>query len=269
MQNYYLEVLGLSHGATKKDIKAAYRRLSKLYHPDVNSDPQAKEQFIRITEAYKFLSQVGPQPSGQARSYDYDPFKESYRRQRAKARYWARQRAKEATKQHFQAVRRFNEMFTYPLIAVVVINLILGLDFLLPTKSSSARVIEVTPEYQNKRIAPGVNIRLHNHDRIHFEHHSLRVKYSRKFYSLADQNVTLKRTALIGIVREIRTRLVDTSFIYRHPFVLYDFFCFLIPLMLTMALVYQYARLSLELRMSLAVLIFMTFIIEISSIWFA
>ncbi len=52
-------ILGLRHGASFGDIKAAYRRLVRQYHPDMNpNDVQAKERFIALTEAYKVLELV-------------------------------------------------------------------------------------------------------------------------------------------------------------------------------------------------------------------
>lgn len=52
----YYEVLGLSKGATDDEIKKAYRKLSKKYHPDINKEPDAEEKFKEISEAYEVLS---------------------------------------------------------------------------------------------------------------------------------------------------------------------------------------------------------------------
>jgi molecular chaperone DnaJ len=50
-------ILGLTPGATPAEIKRAYRRLSRLYHPGVNpGDRQAEAVFERVTEAYETLS---------------------------------------------------------------------------------------------------------------------------------------------------------------------------------------------------------------------
>ena len=48
----YYEVLGLSKGASSDEIKKAYRKLAKKYHPDVNKAKDAEEKFKEINEAY-------------------------------------------------------------------------------------------------------------------------------------------------------------------------------------------------------------------------
>ena len=50
------EVLGVSKDASDADIKRAYRRLSKQYHPDINKEAGAEEKFKEIAEAYEILS---------------------------------------------------------------------------------------------------------------------------------------------------------------------------------------------------------------------
>ena len=52
----YYEVLGLSKGASDQEIKSAFRKLAKAYHPDVNKSPDAESKFKEIQEAYAVLS---------------------------------------------------------------------------------------------------------------------------------------------------------------------------------------------------------------------
>lgn len=51
----YYDVLGVPRGASDEEIKKAYRRLARKYHPDVNKDPGAEERFKVINEAYSVL----------------------------------------------------------------------------------------------------------------------------------------------------------------------------------------------------------------------
>ncbi|KAB0242773.1 molecular chaperone DnaJ [Microcystis aeruginosa EAWAG127a] len=57
MPTDYYEILGVSRDAGKEDIKRAYRRLARKYHPDVNKEPGAEEYFKEINRAYEILSE--------------------------------------------------------------------------------------------------------------------------------------------------------------------------------------------------------------------
>jgi len=52
----YYETLGISRDADKNEIKKAYRRLARQYHPDVNKDVGAEDRFKEINEAYEVLA---------------------------------------------------------------------------------------------------------------------------------------------------------------------------------------------------------------------
>ena len=52
----YYEVLGVPKDADEKQIKSAFRRLAKQYHPDLNKSPDAPEKFKEVQEAYEVLS---------------------------------------------------------------------------------------------------------------------------------------------------------------------------------------------------------------------
>lgn len=56
MPRDYYDVLGVQRGADKDEIKRAFRKLARQYHPDVNKEPDAEVRFKEINEAYEVLS---------------------------------------------------------------------------------------------------------------------------------------------------------------------------------------------------------------------
>jgi molecular chaperone DnaJ len=70
MARDYYEILGVARDADKEELKRAYRRLARKYHPDVNKEAGAEERFKEINRAYEVLSE----PETRAR---YDRFGEA------------------------------------------------------------------------------------------------------------------------------------------------------------------------------------------------
>ncbi|MEA1920773.1 MAG: DnaJ C-terminal domain-containing protein [Campylobacterota bacterium] len=56
MSNSLYETLEVSKGASEAEIKKAYRKLARQYHPDVNKDPKAEDKFKEVNAAYEVLS---------------------------------------------------------------------------------------------------------------------------------------------------------------------------------------------------------------------
>ena len=52
----FYDILGIGRNASDDEIKAAFRKLARQYHPDVNKEPEAEENFKEINEAYGVLS---------------------------------------------------------------------------------------------------------------------------------------------------------------------------------------------------------------------
>ncbi|XP_045522317.1 dnaJ homolog subfamily C member 30, mitochondrial [Pieris brassicae] len=54
----HYDALGITPNATQRDIKSAYYKLSKLYHPDLSTDEESAKKFRAITEAYEVLGNI-------------------------------------------------------------------------------------------------------------------------------------------------------------------------------------------------------------------
>ena len=63
------EVLGVDRRASAAEIKKAYKKLAREFHPDKNQDPQAENRFIEVSEAYEILSDAEKK-----RNYDQHGF---------------------------------------------------------------------------------------------------------------------------------------------------------------------------------------------------
>ena len=72
----YYQLLGVSEDSDSKDIKTAYRKLARKYHPDMNPDPGAEDKFKEVAEAYEVLKDAG-------RRAEYDELRQHGNRQGA------------------------------------------------------------------------------------------------------------------------------------------------------------------------------------------
>src|SRR4051794_7435518 len=84
----YYDILGVSRDASEEEIRRAYRKLARQYHPDVNKEPGAEDRFKEVSEAYEVLrdpekreqyDRLGPnwragQDVSGAAGFDFDEF---------------------------------------------------------------------------------------------------------------------------------------------------------------------------------------------------
>ncbi|HVW16288.1 MAG TPA: J domain-containing protein [Mucilaginibacter sp.] len=83
----YYKILGLDKNATEKDIKGAYRKLARQYHPDLNpNDPEANKKFQQINEANEVLSDPEKRKK-------YDKYGENWQHGEEYEKYAQQQRA--------------------------------------------------------------------------------------------------------------------------------------------------------------------------------
>src|SRR5580658_485480 len=68
----YYKILGVERAATADQVKTAYRRLARKYHPDVSKEKNAEEKFKEVQEAYEVLKDTEKRAS-------YDQLGRNYR----------------------------------------------------------------------------------------------------------------------------------------------------------------------------------------------
>lgn len=99
--NRYFQILGISPRASLAEIKKAYRKKARQYHPDVSKEPDAEEKFIEVNEAYEYLLK---RKSGKVYSERQRTYRKP-RQPRKTQREWKeeeRQRARERARRHAQ-----------------------------------------------------------------------------------------------------------------------------------------------------------------------
>ncbi len=150
MKNYN-EILGINASASVNDIKAAYRRKVKEYHPDVSPLENASQLFIEATEAYEFLirsksvqTRVAPDISVHNPNEQWHHYARSQSNERA--RHFSRMRYEEFIKtKYYKATQTANEIYVYVSLGVsvfIIVSAIYGfMSDWYDSKSTVARYI--------------------------------------------------------------------------------------------------------------------------------
>ena len=90
MYKDYYSILGISETASLHEIKQAYRKQAKAWHPDVCRHPDARDRFIEINEAYEYLTSntvIRPHKTSQTNNeYRQRKYNEWQQREREQAR---------------------------------------------------------------------------------------------------------------------------------------------------------------------------------------
>lgn len=256
MRNIYLETLGLSPGSTKKDIKGAYRSLSKKYHPDVSKDKNAQAKFIEITEAYKFLTSVGPTPITHHRpapDYDFDPQEKAYEDWRRKAHAYAEKRTKEAIKRQKQWIKIILRGFEFVSVLVIIFNMALAVDAMLPTVKSEENVIALNPK-DNPGPAYLNVLQLEKH-RLYFGDEVRGLQFVK--------TATVHASQILDIPVRVNLRTDIDSLEILHEYSLLGIFGVLTKIILGGFILYKFVLKSLDAQLTLAIALPFVYIFQL------
>ncbi len=195
--NHY-EILEISATATPGQIKSAYRKLVKQYHPDINPDPIAASKMILINEAYEILSDPTTRNL-------YDLFlqgvpvktviNETTPEQKYRAEYIRNRIRKQRVRmeQQFRYKQRFYRYFRYANMVFFVVALILTFDYYYSFSAhtyAANQVIET--RYGTKIIFKnGVGI---STDR----------SFYRDYQSSSAKDVTIRYTSVLDLPQKVK-----------------------------------------------------------------
>ena len=179
----YHSILGVSNNASLSEIKKAYRFLARKFHPDLNSDADAHEQFIRIAQAYEILS-------GELKSPHRAPNKSYSTEDIANS---ARERAKQYAKMRYEDFKKQSEAYeSTPMhkilwpkwvnFIILAIAMLFVIDDLLPLKN-----------------VEGVISNGSNHS-FYIGNHRFHAANEHRNSMLAGKNVSAKTTPILGFV---------------------------------------------------------------------
>ncbi|MCG8582747.1 MAG: DnaJ domain-containing protein [Bacteroidales bacterium] len=130
--NDYYQILNVPAGASLEQIKKAYRKKAKLYHPDINKAADAHEQFILINEAYEYLLRFKDlkqrQRAGASAKVDLETF---WRKWKEEERRKARERARAHAQMKYEAYIQSDIYKTSEVVSVILDALTTGVIFLL------------------------------------------------------------------------------------------------------------------------------------------
>ncbi|MFP4088706.1 MAG: DnaJ domain-containing protein [Cyclobacteriaceae bacterium] len=265
--NQYLEILELQAGVTEADIKKAYRRLAKKYHPDISKDPEAERKFIAITEAYNFLMEVGSRPHQEEIRYDYNPMAREYDERRRKAREYAREKQRRVMEQRYATLAMVYHYCNYFVGFVLALNLLLILDYFLPEQKTREQVMGITYSYETNK--PYSQNLIYRHGIIHFEQHDILVDSRLLDNQLLNQwtgispEAEISSTLLLDIVSSAHIRYEGHSLRVQPVYSIYQFFFFLIPAILIFSVLYfQWSKTS-DNKIGLVLLLLVFFIIQL------
>jgi hypothetical protein len=250
MSNRYLVTLELQAGASKEEVKKAYRRLSKIYHPDISRDEKAKEKFIEINEAYEFLTKVGPTPNFETISYDYNPEVDEYEERRRMARARARKRAEEEAKLQEELTKKILSIFNYVTLVILIFNLLLSLDYLLPRKIHPQKIIKKT---KTNEMIGFLRSNIYSHDEVYFTDFIMKFSPNDKISVLDHKTATVVATPIFRKPLKVIITVGNNKYSYNQSYNIYKVFGLTIPITLLMCLLYFYQSRRLNSKLSYAV----------------
>ena len=111
MYSNYYQILQIPETAKIQEIKAAYRRLAKKFHPDLNKSPDAHNNFIMVNEAYEFLIRLNAAPTRTV----HNRAQQKYSKEQVYKKWVEHERAKARARAAYEANKKFEQFMKSPI----------------------------------------------------------------------------------------------------------------------------------------------------------
>ena len=226
MIDSYLQALGLSRGASQEEVKSAFRKLAKQYHPDRNKAKEAKQKFIEVHEAYKFLMEVGTIPIDTTTSaYESQTQSDPYMEWKERARAYAFQKAKEAEEEQRKILFKIYSYFNYLAVAILGINLLFTIDYVLPKNTDFQSLKGVYRVIETDKYGRSV----YRYNEFEFEQVRLRAKIDESAHVMGLEKAEIVSTRILGTLLYARFQLPEEIIDLKPAYSIYRVFIYLIP----------------------------------------
>tara|TARA_Y100001972_G_C7665549_1_gene336413 strand:+ start:903 stop:1697 length:795 start_codon:yes stop_codon:yes gene_type:complete len=259
LRAYHLSVLGLDESATKADVKSSYRLLSKRYHPDVNKSPDAQEQFIRIKEAYEYLTK--PPVYEETRIY-YNEEQAARERWRNEYRRKAREKAFEQQRLQRELINRLISWFKPVAIGVLIFNSLLVVDFVLPFRNHEQKIEGINRVYETAGYKTGNRRAVYRYDEMLFNDFTM--LFDRGEVINLDHYDKAVVEATIIFSRPMYAIITVDGKAERHKQIynIYYVFGFLIPIMISLSVLFLKLKKPMQ-KLNASIVLFVFSIIQL------
>lgn len=263
MRDHFLNILGLDSSATDNEIKSAYRRLSKKYHPDINNSPGAEEKFIEIKNAYEYL--MKPKLDEILEPYHTEDSSEvdSWR---AEARKQARKRAMEKEKQLQETIIKFVGILKPFVLAVFIFNVILFLDYLLPYKTHDQNIKGVYQVYENSKSgARGRSV--YRYDGMEFDDFRMTFEKGKVIHMGKYKKAEVLATSILDKPMTAIITVDGTPQAFHQVYNIYNIYGYIIPIMFLLTFLFVWLKNPMQ-KLNMAIVLSVFFIIQMVVFFF-
>ncbi|MGM0579406.1 MAG: J domain-containing protein [Bacteroidota bacterium] len=264
----YLEsisILGLSTGASPEEIKDAYRKLAKQYHPDVYQTDSG-EKFKEINSAYRFLKKHPDPPENptyrRSQQSNYYPPQDDYVQKRRA--YYRQKRARQAQSQREMYQWMIKKVKPF-VLTVLVFNIFLALDYILPHINEESRIIKYSYNTSRKSVLDP-NETTYEYSILLDNNQLNKFQANRKGVVKIGGKYTLKKSIFFGTTMKLVHHKSGEEL--TPPYDVYRIFGFIIPFVFLSQYLYFYKLKNYDLRLGLVAFMIFAVLMQISLTFF-